>query len=181
MKITISTLTILLLIGCGSGSASDTYLNLEKEFPGSRNFDGKVVEVNSMTIASKSNNVTSRYSGSTKLKLGSEYIEIIVNSKEDRKIQIPIKVISGCEKTCFGSKVKKWSADILLGVHGTEISFDKSEPVLQWCYEIGLPIVSKEDKRHWMDRGGDLPSYEEYQQVGKEEYERKINKRCNGY
>ena len=74
-----------------------------------------------------------------------------------------------------------WHSDLLIGQEGIEISFVKSNQIIEWCWENKLPVISGKVKRSWMYKKNKLPSKDGYEQVSKEKYYSQMKSACNGY
>ncbi|MCW8931880.1 MAG: hypothetical protein OQL19_16810 [Gammaproteobacteria bacterium] len=165
---------ISFLIGC-----SEPYDDLEKDFFAKSKIEGKIIKSKSITLTSTYNQDVYDFRDNSTVKLSPQFVEIDINIPTYEKVQIPHEKISGCGMTCFDSNT--WYSDILLGSKGIEISFYKSNEIIDWCWEAGLPMITGKDKRNWMYNGDSLPNSEGYIQVDREEYKRQTIRRCQGY
>ena len=167
-------LIVITLMGCDG-----PYNDLEKDYPAKLNIEGKSIKSRTIVLTSRHHKGAYALRDVVSVRLSPEHIEMDVDLPRYKKVQIPIDSISGCGKSCFGSKI--WDADILLGTKGIEISFKESSEIIEWCWETGLPMITGKDTRDWLYNGGVLPSREGYQQVDREGYARQTRRRCQGY
>lgn len=95
-------------------------------------------------------------------------------------LRIPSEAISGCAKTCYGTS--SWTADLLIQRADTEISFERSPDVIEWCWKNRIPVISSTDHRNWLYRHSPLPERSQLipQLASREQFERQINMSCAG-
>ena len=92
-----------------------------------------------------------------------------------------------CDDSSFARKQMKralpdnWDIDLILGADGVEISIHLSNETKDWCYENNLPIIPGKQKRDWLYNKVSLPSYDDYEQVDRETFDKRFKRACMGY
>ena len=89
--------------------------------------------------------------------------------------------VFGCTMVCFGGE--KWDVDLLIPKIGTNIAFEHSKDIYEWCWDNKLPMVSGDVTRKWLYLKAPLPPQTSFQNVlaSRSAYDKQAKLACNGY
>lgn len=176
MKTSVACSFVFALSAC-----SGPYSDLEKTYAASVAPSGTVLTTPVVVLTSPRHEGAYSIRGILSVSLTPEYVAFTAAAPYSylyKSLKIPVAAISGCSTKCFGPG--EFDADILLGKDKIQLSIEKSEEVFEWCWTVGLPMISGKEQREWMYKGGELPDRAAYVQVSKEEYSRQRKSRCMG-
>jgi hypothetical protein len=173
---------VLIVIALAGTACGGLYNDLEKVFPAKTNLQPKAVASRTIVLTGRGHSGAENLREIVNIGVTPAFVEIRADKPFEffyGKIQIPIDVITGCSKTCFGPG--RWDADLLLNDVGIEISVENSQEIIDWCWDNGLPMISSSVRRAWKYEGKALPSKNEYVRVSKDEYASQARSACSGY
>lgn len=165
---------IILLAGC-----EGPYADLEKKYPKENDTSAKLLKPKRLILTSQHHKGAFSFTEMSNIQLTDNAVFISLNSFLYEPVEIPISSVTGCECTWFGKN--NWDTDLILGADGVEISIHLSNETKDWCYENNLPIIPGKQKRDWLYNKVSLPSYDDYEQVDKETFDKQFKRACMGF
>ena len=169
------------LLLLGAACSRGPYADLERAFPARATSPAATLPVESMVLVSPRHKGAHNYKNMTRIGLHADGLIIAPRSAFMKSVHIPPAAVAGCSKSCFGGSI--WDADILVGNPPVEVSFHQSSAVLDWCWERGLPVISKSEETDWMYRGKPLtPDRRAKPELSSHRsYDEALGRACRGY
>ena len=167
------------LSGCGG-----PYADLEGSFKVDKTASAPTIPVKEVAMVSTHEVGAHSYHGVLTVKLTPRTIELEPQfpfNLLQKPLSIEAEKIAGCSKTCFGDG--PWDADVLVASTGTEISFEGSKEVIEWCWSNQIPMISGNDRNQWLYSGTPLQGRSAYseQLSSRELYDAQTKQSCLGY
>lgn len=160
------------------------YRDLESSFKSGAGSGGVKIWVKSVVLSSTRHEGAHNYGGtSLSVRLTTDAMELDPKFPLDlymAAVRIPAKDVSGCTCSSFGSDA--FTANLLIERTGTEISFEQSKDVFEWCRQNRLPIISGNDSRNWLYSHGALPDKSKFSEQfsSRERFDRQLKSSCAG-
>lgn len=167
-------LLIFFLVGCDG-----PYKDLEAKYPKKNNATVKVLMPESLVLISQHHKGAFSFRNMNNVQLTDAAIFISLDSWFHDSVEIPILSITGCSCTYFSKD--NWDTDLILGKDGIEIGIHLSKETKDWCYERNLPVITGKQQRDWLYNKKPPPSFEDYVQVIREDFDYQFKQACMGY
>ena len=167
-------LILTLLAGCDG-----PYKDLEQKYPKVNETSAENLKPESLGVTSQRHKGAFSFREMNNVQLTGNAVFISLNSYFHSSIEIPISNITGCSCTYFNKD--NWDTDLILGEDGIEIGIHLSKATKDWCFESNLPVITGKQQRDWLYNRKPLPSFENYVQVKREEFDYQFKQACMGY
>lgn len=178
--VAISGVLAIALAGC-----SGPYRDLESSFKDSAGSSGVKIWVKNVVLGSTGHEGVENYGGtSLSVKVTQDAVELDPKfpfSLYMASVRIPAKDVSGCTCSSFGGD--PFTANLLIERTGTEVSFEQSKDIFEWCWQNRLPIIPGDASRKWLYSRGKLPEKSKFedQLSSREQFDKQLKLSCMGY
>ena len=165
---------LALILGCSKSLSS-----VEDVFGTDQPISQPAIPVKSISFTGQTKGDFTVFQNGAKIHVGKNSIGIKLPL--GKTLIIPSTDVFGCTMVCFGGE--KWNVDLLIPKIGTNISFEHSKDVYEWCWDNKLPMVSGDVTRKWLYLKAPLPAKESFHQVlaSRAAYDKQAKLACNGY
>jgi hypothetical protein len=165
---------IIFLVGCDG-----PYKDLEQKYPKENEVSAKVLTPESLVLTSQHHKGAFSFRDMNNIQLTDTAVYINLDSFFHKPLELPISNITGCSCTYFNKD--NWDTDLILGDDGIEIGIHLSKETKDWCFKNNLPVITGKQQRDWLYNKKPLPSFENYVQVSREDFDYQFKQACMGY
>ncbi|WP_144395377.1 hypothetical protein [Pleionea sediminis] len=165
---------VIFLVGCDG-----PYKNLEQKYPKGNETSVKALTPESLVLTSQHHKGAFSFRNMNSVQLADSAVFISLDSFFHDPVEIPVSSITGCSCTYFDKD--NWHTDLILGKDGIEIGIHLSRATKDWCFKNNLPVITGKQQRDWLYNKNALPSFEDYVQVTREDFDYQFKQACMGY
>lgn len=165
-------------------SNSAEYRDLERAYGGKPAWSSPAQTAQQVALSSNRRRASySTFDSTLKIRLAPEGIQLQPgpNAIGMGIATIPTTAVAACSMSCSSNLARR--VNLLLPGTGIQVDLLNSPEVVNWCWQMRIPMATSAARRAWLYEGAPLPDKQTYAEhlSSKSAYDEQANQSCMGY